>query len=116
MLSKQWAPVYLFPISMMDADYNKHTAFCFSPLSHHISFSFPFSHLNTVFLDGARMATARFDMSVAMEEHLNNCGCSCTMLLINWIFNILNLFEDWAWFSFVSPREILDRDSEFPVS
>lgn len=66
----------LFPISMMDADHNKHISllliFLFSHLIH-ISFSllfFPFKHS---FLGWHCMATARFDMSVAMEEHFNKC-------------------------------------------
>lgn len=99
----------------MDADYNKYTAFLllFPPLSLLVALSLAFCHLNRVFLDGTRMATARFDMSVAMEEHFNNCGCSRTILLINWMFNVLNLFEDWIWLCFVSPGEIY---FEFPVS
>lgn len=43
-------------------------------------------------------------MSVAMEEHL--CGCCSTILLINWMFVVLNLFEDWAWLCFMLPSEI----------
>lgn len=36
-----------------------------------------------VFYARALMTTARFDVSVAMEEHLNNYHCSHTILLIN---------------------------------
>lgn len=71
----------------------------FLPLCHLLSlFSRPFFHLNTVFLEGTCMATARFDMSVAMEEHFNNCGfrlaalyyllIGCSMSLISLSFEL----------------------------
>lgn len=107
MLSKQWAPVYFQLAWWMQTITNiLPSSSFFPPLPPHISFARPSFHLNTVFLGGTHMATARFDMSVAMEEHFNNCGCSCTILLINWMFNVLNLFEDWAWLCFVLPRDV----------
>lgn len=72
----------LFPISMMDADYNKHPA-VFSPFLLTPNILPPFLPFVQVFYARALMTTACFDMSVAMEEHLNDYHCSHTILLIN---------------------------------
>lgn len=68
----------------MDTDYNKHTAsLClFSPLSGLNAVSVPFFHLSRIFLDGAGMTTARFDMWVAMEDHFSEYGYSHAIVLI----------------------------------
>lgn len=48
------------------------------------------------------MATVHFDISVAMAEHYDNCGCGCSTLLINCMFIVLNLCEFVFFFFFTA--------------